>query len=250
MKPTYLILLLTTLTAFYFCGSPESGTAEEASTAKAPPANETSDNKTDGEWVSLFDGETLNGWHLFNQPVESGYAGWAVEDGTIALTPQKGNHADLVTNKAYDNYEMELEWKISDCGNSGIIYNVQEGEYKAVWHTGPEMQVLDNKCHPDAKIETHRAGDLYDMIKCNEETVMAANEWNKVKLVITDTKGEHWLNGKKVVEFDMHDDSWSKMIADSKFKNMPDFGKFKGGHIALQDHSDKVWYRNIRIREL
>ena len=119
-----------------------------------------------------------------------------------------------------------------------------------VWQTGPEMQVLDNACHPDAQIETHRAGDLYDMIACKYETVKAAGEWNQVRLIINNGKVEHWLNGKKLVEYEMFTEEWTKMIANSKFKDMPDFGKARKGHISLQDHSDRVYYRNIKLREL
>jgi len=247
MKQAPILILLSCILIFGSCGD---ATTSTQSQAEAKPAAETTTTPAKGEWVSLFDGKTMDGWHLYNKKGDSNKGSWSVEDGALTMTPKSGDRGDIVTDKAYQNYEMELEWKISDCGNSGIIYNVQEGDYEATYRTGPEMQVLDNKCHPDAKIITHRAGDLYDMIKCNEETVKPANEWNIAKIVITDTKGEHWLNGKKVVEFAMHDDSWTAMIGESKFKDWPAFGKFKGGHIALQDHSDKVWYRNIRIREL
>ncbi|MBO6518364.1 MAG: DUF1080 domain-containing protein, partial [Bacteroidia bacterium] len=135
--------------------------------------------------------------------------------------------------------------------NSGIIYNVVESdEYDYVWQTGPEMQILDNTCHPDAKIETHRAGDLYDMIECKYVNVNPAGQWNRVRLKIDNGKVEHWLNGRKLVAFEMFNDNWTQMIANSKFKDMPDFGKARKGRISLQDHGDKVWFRNIKIREL
>ena len=240
----FLILFVSTL-LFTYCGEQDNNIADSSTEEKptATPAATTSDNK--GEWVSLFDGETLNGWHVFKDKT----SGWKVEDGAITLERVvKGG--DLVTDKAYENYELELEWKISDCGNSGIIYNIKEEGYDAIWHTGPEMQVLDNNCHPDAKIKTHRAGDLYDMISVSEETVKPAGEWNKVRLVVNNGHVEHWLNGKKVVEFQMWDDNWKDMVANSKFKSRPDFGTIKKGKIALQDHHDPVWYRNIRIKEL
>jgi hypothetical protein len=112
------------------------------------------------------------------------------------------------------------------------------------------MQVLDNACHPDAKIIKHRAGDLYDLISCSKETIKPAGEWNTAVIRSDRGKMEFWLNGTKVVEFTMHDKKWDEMVAGSKFKTMPDFGKAHKGHIALQDHGDNVWYRNIKIREL
>jgi len=165
---------------------------------------------------------------------------WQVKDG-----------GDIITEGQYENYELNLEWKIANCGNSGIIYNVVESEdYDYVWQTGPEMQILDNSCHPDAKIRTHRAGDLYDMIECKYVTVNPAGQWNKIRLIVNNGKLEHWQNGHKVVDTQMFDENWSNMIANSKFKDMPGFGKAKKGHISLQDHGDQIWFRNIKIKEL
>ncbi len=212
-------------------------------------ANMLTDAEAAAGWKLLFDGKTMNGWHNFNEKRVK--KSWTVKDGAIAFNPVENERGDIVTDDEFENFEFELEWKIQACGNSGIMYFVQEGEgYDHPWLTGPEMQVLDNACHPDAKIETHRAGDLYDLIKCKYETVMPANQWNKVRLVCDNGRLEHWLNGRKLVETTMWDDNWKEMIANSKFKDMPDFGKFQKGRICLQDHSDKVWYRNIKIREL
>jgi len=208
-------------------------------------------------WKLLFDGETTKGWRNFKK--ETIGTSWVVKDGAILLDSkqkadggwQAKDGGDIITEGQYENYELNLEWKIANCGNSGIIFNVVEGEDNDyVWQTGPEMQVLDNACHPDAQIETHRAGDLYDMIACKYETVKAAGEWNQVRLIINNGKVEHWLNGKKLVEYEMFTDEWTKMIANSKFKDMPDFGKARKGHISLQDHSDRVYYRNIKLKEL
>jgi hypothetical protein len=119
-----------------------------------------------------------------------------------------------------------------------------------VYHTGPEMQILDNTCHPDAKIHTHRAGDLYDLIACSEEVVKPAGEWNRILIRINTGQTEFFLNDQKVVEFMMFDQSWKERIAKSKFKDMPGFGKSQKGHIALQDHGDAVAFRDIKIRML
>ncbi|MEN0006677.1 MAG: family 16 glycoside hydrolase, partial [Bacteroidota bacterium] len=201
-------------------------------------------------WQLLFDGQSLNGWRNFKKQTIG--SSWIIEDGAIKLDAkpradggwQAADGGDIITDGQYDNFELKLEWKISPCGNSGIIYNVVESkEYDFVWQTGPEMQVLDNTCHPDASIVTHRAGDLYDLIECKYVTVNPAGEWNKVRIVSNNGKLEHWLNGRMVVSTTMWDDAWFKMIANSKFKEMPGFGKAKKGHISLQDHGDVVWYR-------
>ena len=209
----------------------------------------TEKEKKDG-WKLLFDGKTSAGWRTFND-TKAG-AGWKVQNGELYLDKTvKEGRGDLLTDAEYENYEFSIEWKIDACGNSGIIFNVKEDpKYDATYVTGPEMQVLDNACHPDAKIIKHRAGDLYDLISSSKETVKPAGEWNHAMIKSDHGKMEFWLNGTKAVEFTMHDAKWDQMVAASKFKTMPDFGKAHKGHIALQDHGDKVWYRNIKIREL
>jgi hypothetical protein len=203
-------------------------------------------------WKLLFDGKTTTGWKTFN--TNTAAARWKVKDGELFLdksvTAQE-DRGDLITQAEYENYELSLDWKIDSCGNSGIIFNVKEDpKYSATYLTGPEMQVLDNSCHPDAKIPKHRAGDLYDLIKSNKETVKPAGQWNQARIVSNKGHYEFWLNGNKAVEFTMHTPEWDAMVAASKFKTMPDFGKATKGHIALQDHGDKVSFRNIKIKEL
>jgi hypothetical protein len=205
-------------------------------------------------WKLLFDGKSTSGWRKFKSDKPG--AACKVSDGTLYLDtsvkkekPAEGG--DMVTEAEYENYEFTIDWKIGPCGNSGIMFNVQEGEaHKWPFVTGPEMQVLDNDCHADAKIHKHRAGDLYDLIPCATESVRPAGEWNTAKIVSKNGHYEFWLNGVKNVEFDMHTPEWDKMVAESKFKTMPDFGKFKKGRIALQDHGDPVWFRNIKIKEI
>jgi cytochrome c len=206
-------------------------------------------------WKLLFDGKTLKGWRNFKSD-KIGEA-WSVTDGAIHLnkTQKEGfqvkGGGDIVTEGEFENYELSLEWKIAPCGNSGIIFNVVESpEYQYVWQTGPEMQVLDNTCHPDAKIEKHRAGNLYDLIASPTESVKPANEWNTAKIISNKGHLEFWLNGVKQVETTMFTPEWEAMIKGSKFKDMPGFGKARKGKISLQDHGDLVWYRNIKIKVL
>lgn len=229
----------------------------EKRTAQIVPSNTLTDAEKSAGWKLLFDGKTLDGWRNYGK--QSIGSDWVIDNDAIHLNATKHpdghwqtkDGGDIITDGEYENYELSLEWKIAPCGNSGIIFNVVESEeYEFVWQTGPEMQVLDNTCHPDAMIPTHRAGDLYDMIECKYLTVNPANEWNRVRLISRDGNMEHWLNGRLMVSYQMHNDDWKEMVASSKFKDMPGFGTAKKGHISLQDHGDRVWFRNIKIREL
>ena len=207
-------------------------------------------------WQLLFDGVSTRGWHTYGK-TEVG-AAWQVKDGTIYLDASKkagwqtSGGGDIVTDEAFENYHLKLEWKIAPNGNSGVIFNVQDdrSKYEHVWHTGMEMQVLDNNGHPDAKIHKHRAGDLYDIIASSVETVKPVGEWNLAEIIQNQGKLELKLNGTTIVSTTLWDDGWKNLLASSKFKNMPDFGRFRSGKIALQDHGDNVWYRNIKIRKL
>lgn len=207
--------------------------------------------KKDG-WKLLFDGQTTTGWHTFRKTTVG--SSWQVKDGSLHLDPtnkDKDGGGDIVTNGEYENFELTLQWKIEKCGNSGIMFNsIESDKYTYPFLTGPEMQVLDNECHPDAKIIKHRAGDLYDLISCKKETVKPAGEWNEARIVSNKAHYEFYLNGEKVVEFTMHNAEWDAMVKASKFKNMPDFGKSSKGHLVLQDHGNGVWYRNIKIKTL
>lgn len=206
--------------------------------------------ETKAGWKLLFDGTSTKGWKAFNG--KSDGSAWKVADGALYLDAStKEGRGDLITAGEYGNYEFVYEWKIAPNGNSGLLFNVVEDpKYSAVYVTGPEMQVLDNNGHPDAKIHKHRAGDLYDLIPCSEETVKPVGEWNEARIISNKNNYEFWLNGKKVVTFTMHDAAWDEMVANSKFKTMPDFGKATKGHFALQDHGDQVWFRNLKIKEL
>ena len=225
-------------------------------TSEKKEAEPAAENKTDSGWVSLFDGKTLAGWHNYGKTTIG--EAWKVADGTLYLDTTKkagwqtAQGGDIVSTEEYDNFDLKLEWKIAPGGNSGIIFYVHEDstKYKYVWNTGPEMQVLDNDLHSDGKIPKHRAGDLYDLISSSSEPVKKPGEWNEAEIISKDGKLDFILNGTNVVSTMLWDDSWKKLVAGSKFKEWPDFGTYKKGHIALQDHGNTVWYRNIKIKRL
>lgn len=202
------------------------------------------------EWKTLFDGKSTKGWHTYLKKEASPL--WQVEDGALVLGGKGAG--DLVTDQQYGDFELELEWKIAEGGNSGIMYHVQEDpKFHATYNTGPEVQVLDDERHPDAKQGTNgnrTAGSLYDMLPPAKKATKPVGQWNKIKVIIKNNKAEHWMNGVKTVEYPTSGPEWDKMVANSKFKDWEGFGKYAKGHIALQDHGDKVWFRNIRIREL
>lgn len=204
------------------------------------------------KWVKLFDGKTTQGWHNYGKTTVG--ERWKAEDGALHLTPKDASKTggDLVTDKEYSNFHLKLEWKISEKGNSGIFLFVKEDaeKYPTAYLTGLEMQVLDNDGHKDGKIISHRAGDLYDLIKSSSEPVKPVGQWNKVEVISNNGKLDFKLNGVHIVSTVMGDEKWKALVAGSKFANFKGFGIYKSGKIALQDHNDEVWYRNISIKEL
>jgi hypothetical protein len=213
--------------------------------------------KKESEWISLFDGKTFKGWHLYmtnDLPNDE----WSIEDDAMFFNPKKGRTAggkNIVSDKNYTNFKLSLEWKISKGGNSGIFWGVKEDtKYKEAYETGPEIQVLDNLNHPDAKAsgKLHQAGALYDMVEPSQDVTKPVGEWNTCIISINHNinEGKVWLNNVKIVEFQVDGEGWDSMVANSKFKDWGGFGKFTTGKIGLQDHGNKVWYRNIKIKEL
>jgi hypothetical protein len=213
---------------------------------------------TPGDWVTLFDGKTITGWHSWHQ---TNVVGWNIEDG--ALTPD-GTGGDLVTDKEYGDFELEFEFKIPKGSNSGVIYKViDQADIKTTYMSGPEFQIIDDKGYEwrdgsgNNKIiklaDKQLTGASYDMVAPTDQSLAKpVGEWNRGRVVIQDNHVEHFLNGKKVVDYQYGSDAWKAMVAKSKFANWPYATPHARGRIALQNHSpqEKVWYRAIRIREL
>lgn len=211
------------------------------------------------EWISLFDGETLNGWKRYHGD-EIGPL-WTMEDGAIKCDGQGHGEGSgefggsLITLEAFGNFELELEWRISEGGNSGILYHVVEKpEYSHAYVTGPEYQVRDDGTADGTPASDNKmAGSSYDMYAAPAtKKLNPVGEWNTAKIVYKDGKVEHWLNGAKVVEFDESSEDYKAKFEQSKWSTgeYPHWNSYKEGSIGLQDHGAAVWYRNIRIKKL
>ena len=208
------------------------------------------------EWKVLFDGKTFEGWHEYQKDGVSD--SWKIEDGAMVFYPpenrEKGRLIDLITEKEYTDFILSVDWKISEAGNSGIFWGVKEdAEIEKPYHTGPEIQVLDNEKHPDAKNgTTHQAGSLYDMVAPSEDVTNPVGEWNTMVITVNhkEQEGSVELNGKKIVDFPVGNEVWNEMVSKSKFADWEKFGKFKTGKLGLQDHGNIVAFRNIKIKEL
>jgi len=197
-------------------------------------------------WKQLFDGKDTSQWRGYKATTFP-TKGWRVEDGTLRHVSGEGG-GDLITVDKFSDFELRFEWKVAPGANSGVIYRVTE-DHNASYETGPEYQVLDDSKHGDGKNPKTSAAALYALIACNaEKALKPVGEWNKARIVIKGNQAEHWLNKKKVVEYQWGGSETQKLISESKFKGMPGFAKNGTGHICLQDHGDDVWFRNIKIR--
>lgn len=209
-----------------------------------------------GEWEVLFDGSSLDAWKGYQRDDVPEH--WKIEDEAMVFYPPEnrpeGESYNLVTRQDFGSFALSLEWKIAEGGNSGVIWAINEDEkYNQPYETGPEIQVLDNERHPDAKAgTTHQAGALYDMVAPTEDVSKPAGEWNTMLITVDydEKRGSVEMNGVKIVDFPVGDELWNVMVSKSKFADWEGFGKFTTGKIGLQDHGDKVAYRNIKIREL
>lgn len=212
------------------------------------------------EWIALFDGTSTDGWRAYNG--DKLPAQWVIVDGALTFNTAlkneeefKGGRDIIYAVEEFDNFELSLEWKLPEGGNSGIFYHTKEG-YSSPYEVSPEYQLLDDLKWEEinnAKLQDWQklAAD-YAMYPADEaqKIVKPAGEWNTSKIIFTPEKAEYWLNGKKVVSFVPWSEDWKRRKNNSKWKDFPDYGKFKKGYIGLQDHDSPLWFKNIKIRKL
>ena len=221
----------------------------ETSLSSQPALNTLSDAEKRAGWTLLFDGTSTAGWESYGGgPVTEN---WVARDGSLMLTGGRGQK-DIVTAKKYRRYELALEWRLlrdGPAGNSGIFYNVVDTA-SAIYWAAPEMAVLDNARHPDGKTEMTSSGAVHSMYPVAHSHTKAPGEWNQVRLIVDGDHVEHWLNGTKVVSYELGSADWQKRRAASKFGDKPLYGVAREGRIGLQQHGSYVGYRNIKIREI
>lgn len=198
-----------------------------------------------GAWTPLLTDASLRGWHNYATPGVPA-TGWSLEDGVLIRT---GAGGDLTSDRAYANFEFELEWKVEPGGNSGIIYRIDPKAEKS-YLSGPEMQILDDARHGDGRNPLTSAGANYALHEAPRGVVKPANEWNSARLLVNGTHVEHWLNGQLMASYELGSADWEARRAKSKFAKAELYGRATKGQLALQDHGNRVYFRNLRIREL
>jgi hypothetical protein len=217
--------------------------------ASAAAPNQLSAAEKKAGWVLLFNGQNLDGWRGYKRP-DAGATRWTVEDGLLTIKPNDGKDTrgqrDIISAVPYDQFELSWEWRVSSGGNSGLKYFVLEDRDAAIGH---EYQIIDDERHADAKVGPKRqTAALYDVLPASDRPMKPAGEWNQSRVVVKGKAVEHWLNGTKVLQYELASPALATAVAASKFKDVERFGKPQKGHILLQDHGDAVWYRNIKIR--
>lgn len=252
----YLTIYLMTSLFFLSCSSENSDTQDnqEQETTEETAPNSTENTLTEKEiqegWQLLFDGKSTDLWRGYNKP---GFPekGWTVEDGNILV---HGGGGDLITKEQFENFELKVDFLLTDTANSGIFYLILEEEGTPIWHNAPEFQLLDNETYIQMMgaeaLHMHLTGDNYDLHKSVKDHNKPVGEWNTARILLNNGHVEHWLNGYQTVEYEIDSPDWERRRKESKFAEYPNYGKMRKGAIGLQDHGHLLKFRNIKIRKL
>ena len=201
---------------------------------------------SDGDWIRLFDGKTTTGWRGYREATLPD--GWKVVDGALTRVAKAG---DIVSTREFENFELIAEWKIAKGTNSGIFYRVVENDGDPqMWMAAPEYQIIDDRGYPEPLRPTQKTAANYDLNPPRLDATKPAGEWNTTRILVNGAHVEHWLNGSLIVSYDLWNDEWNRLVAQSKFKDHPRYARARRGHIGLQDHGDWIAFRDIRVREL
>ena len=249
--------LFTLILVTHSCNSNTNSneTDENQPVAAVEPITPVDNQLTEAEiaegWQLLFDGKSVDKWRIFKRDT---LAGWAVNDGELIALGEaglEGAGADIITKEQFENFELTVDWKVSEAGNSGIFFNVVESEdYKSVYETGPEYQLIDDIGFPQALEDWQKSGANYAMHPASKPMSNPAGEYNTSKLTVDQGHVTHFLNGEKIVEYDLWTPEWENKVKEGKWKDFPGYGRAKKGHIALQDHGNQIWFKNIKIKVL
>lgn len=234
-----LVVLAGVLFALSACETPE---PEEPA---GPPPQMLTTEEEEQSFIHLFDGRELGAWRGFQQDTIP--EGWVINDDSSLVAVNEDPAADLITQNTYANFELRLDFKVSEGGNSGIFYLVAENEYDEAWHTGPEYQILDDEAFPDAEPRLLTASN-YEFEGPDPDVFRGAETWNTARIVKDGNDIEHWLNGERVVEYTIGSEAWEEQKEDTKFVDYSEYAAYDEGHIGLQHYGDEVHFRNIRIR--
>lgn len=251
----------------YACGSKTDTTETDSVSTEATAAEE-------NEWIMLFDGTSTEGWRAYNG--EELPPGWTIADGALTFDTELGMEQDYTGGKdiiygaeEFDNFELYLEWKLPEGGNSGIFYHIKEG-YNSIPEISPEYQLIDDENYarihdltdynrslgyedkPEELKPLQQTAADYAMHPADpaKKVLYPVGEWNSSKIVFTEERVEHWLNDQMVLSFVPWSEEWHEKQGSGKWKLSPDYGKFKSGYIGLQDHSSPIWFKNIKIKKL
>ena len=262
MTKTNLLPTLLLLLSVFFTACQDSTSTSSSTTPKTEPIEETpvstlntlsETEKTEG-WKLLFDGKTTDQWRGYNHD-RFPDKGWGVKDECLVVyhsgTEESGFGGDIITRKSFEDFELKLEFLLADTANSGIFYLVKEEADRPIWHNAAEYQVLDNATYATMGItKEHFTAANYDLHPAETDYSRPMGEWNEARITKKGAHVEHWLNGNLVIAYDLWTPEWETLVAESKFKDYPDYGRTKVAPIGLQDHGHMVKYRNIKIRSL